>query len=71
MQNVAVPVPRALVELINANNELLQTYQRQLTTKVIDANMELMNILGLNPNDGWRLDTEKMVYVKQEPSPNE
>lgn len=68
MQNTKVSVPKALVELINANNELLQTYQRQLTTKVINANVEMMNMLGLDPMDGWRLDTENMVYVKQEQS---
>lgn len=66
MLNTKVAVPKALIELINTNNELLQNYQRQLTTKVITANIEMMSILGLDPTDGWKLDMETMTYVKQE-----
>jgi hypothetical protein len=31
----------------------------------------MMRLLGLNPNDGWRLDMEQMVYIKQEQTTNE
>lgn len=61
-----VPVPTALKELISSNNLLLQQYQEQLTSKVIAANLEMMQLLGLNPSDGWKLDMETMMYIKQE-----
>ncbi len=54
-----VPVPTALKELILSNNLLLQQYQEQLTSKVIAANLEMMQLLGLNPSDGWKLDMER------------
>lgn len=61
----SIPVPTALKELIISNNILLNQYQQELTKKVITANIEIMQLLQLDPNDGWRLDTENMVYVKQ------
>lgn len=64
----SIPVPTALKELIISNNTLLNQYQQELTKKVIAANMEMMQLLQLDPNDGWRLDTENMVYVKQKQS---
>lgn len=63
---MSIPVPIALKQLILSNNTLLEHYQKELTEKVISANMEIMEILGLNPDDGWRLDMEQMVYIKQE-----
>ena len=64
IENNEVPVPTALKELIVSNNILLQNYQKELTNKVMMANMELMDMLGLNPDDGWKIDMQKMVYVK-------
>lgn len=65
-EQIQVPVPTALKELILSNNLLLQQYQEQLTSKVIAANLEMMQLLGLNPSDGWKLDMETMMYIKQE-----
>lgn len=62
----SIAVPMALKELINSNNILLQNYQRELTSKVLSANAEMMKMLGLNPDDGWRLDIQLMMYVKDE-----
>jgi hypothetical protein len=62
----SVPVPLALKELILTNNQLLSNYQQELTNKVIKANLEIMQLLHINPTDGWRLDMEQMVYIKQE-----
>lgn len=67
----SIPVPIALKELIVSNNELLANYQKELTTKVISANLEMMQLLGLNPDDGWRLDMEQMVYIKQDQNSTE
>ena len=67
----SIPVPIALKELIASNNELLANYQKELTTKVISANIEIMQLLGLNLDDGWRLDMEQMVYIKQDQNSTE
>lgn len=61
----SITVPLALQELIKVNNQLLQQYQNELTNKVYSANEEIMNILGLDPNDGWKIDIGTMTYVKQ------
>lgn len=66
----SIPIPVALKELINSNNTLLKQYQQELTQKVITANIEMMNLLGLDPNDGWTLDLDTMMYTKQEPTQN-
>jgi hypothetical protein len=61
-----VPVPYAIRHLIESNNKLLQQYQEELTNNVLMANEEIMRLLNLDPNDGWRLDMETMSYVKLE-----
>lgn len=61
-----IPLPMAVVRLVNSNNELLRMYQRTLTEQVLDAAYDSMKLIGLNPTDGWRVDLEKMVYVKEE-----
>ena len=66
MSSILVPVPKAMVELIHANNELLKKYQQELSSRVLSANEEMMRMLNLNPADGWRLDTDTMSYVKIE-----
>jgi len=65
-----VPVPLALRHLIESNNQLLKTYQQELTTKVVVANEEMMRILNLDPNDGWRLDVDTYTYIKVEDAPS-
>lgn len=62
----SVPVPEAIKQLITNSNMLLQNYQLELTTKVQVANKEMMDILGLDPHDGWRLDISTMTYIKQQ-----
>ena len=69
-EQTKVQVPVVLKELINSNNALLNQYQQELTKKVIAANIEMMELLNLNPNDGWRLDMDNLVYVKQDPTIN-
>lgn len=61
---VTLEVPLALQQLINANNKLLKNYQVQLMQEIQDANSQMMSILQLNPDAGWKLDLEKMLYVR-------
>lgn len=64
----SIPVPMSMRELINSNNKLLELYQKELTAKVFSANEEMMQMMNLDPADGWRLDLSTMTYVKQEPN---
>lgn len=63
-KNVTVPVPIALQNLIKANNNLLKSYQSQLMAEVQEANLQMMGILNIDPSNGWRLDMDRMVYVR-------
>jgi hypothetical protein len=63
-QIVMLKVPKALELLIKGNNELLKQYKEQLYKEVKDANEQMMQILKLDPAVGWRLDLDKMMYVR-------
>lgn len=70
-KQVTLPVPIALQNLIKANNTLLKSYQSQLMEEVQQANAQMMQILQIDPRNGWRLDIENMVYVRvEEPTTN-
>lgn len=62
-----VPVPEAIRQLIISSNTLLKNYQQELTSRVQLANREMMQLLGLNPQDGWQLDIDTMTYIKGDP----
>lgn len=62
----SVPLPTALRNLIESNNQLLKMYQTELTKQVMQANEEMMRILNLNPDEGWRLDIDNLTYIKVE-----
>jgi hypothetical protein len=73
---VTLEVPIALQELILTSNELLKTHQRKMMEKIEAANEQMMQILQLKPDAGWKLDLERMVYARMrdethspEPSP--
>lgn len=69
---IMVPVPLALRHLIESNNQLLKQYQSELTNKVLIANEELMRMLQLDPDEGWRLDMGTYTYVKvEQPTPDD
>lgn len=60
-----LPVPLALQKLILSNNELLKRYQSELMQEISEANAQMMAILQLNDDAGWKLDMNRMVYVRQ------
>jgi hypothetical protein len=64
MTQVTIDVPIALQNLIKANNTLLKTYQSQLMEEVQQANLQMMQILQIDPVNGWRLDMDSMKYVR-------
>ena len=70
-KQVTVDVPLALQNLIKANNALLKSYQSQLMADIQEANIQMMQILQIDPKNGWRLDMENMVYVRIEETPEE
>jgi hypothetical protein len=61
---VTLEVPLALQQLIHANNTLLKKYQSQLMQEVQEANTQMMSILQLTAEAGWKLDIENMVYTR-------
>jgi hypothetical protein len=61
---ITLPVPVALQKLILANNALLKTYQSKLLSEISEANEQMMGILQLNPEAGWNLDMDRMVYTR-------
>lgn len=61
-----VPVTVALRFLIESNNQLLKSYQQELSAQVVAANRESMQLLGLNPDEGWVLDMNTFTYVKKD-----
>lgn len=63
-QSVMLKIPKALEMLIKRNNELLKQHKEQLYNEVKEANEQMMQILKLDPSVGWRLDLDKMMYVK-------
>jgi len=61
---VTVHIPIALRQLITTSNELLKNYQTKLLGEIEEANVQMMEILKLDPRQGWRLDMERMVYAR-------
>lgn len=61
---VTLTVPTALQYLIRSNNQLLKTYQEQLLQEIQEANIQMMQLLRIDPEIGWKLDIERMVYVR-------
>jgi hypothetical protein len=61
---VTVNTPIALRQLITTSNELLKNYQTKLLQEIDEANIQMMQILKLDPALGWRLDMERMIYVR-------
>lgn len=63
-QEVTMEVPLALQQLIKNTNDILRVQQAQALRQIEEANTQMMGILKLDPSVGWRLDMERMVYVR-------
>lgn len=61
---VTIMVPLALQNLIRSNNQLLKNYQDQLLQEVQEANTQMMQLMRLDAELGWKLDVDRMVYVR-------
>jgi hypothetical protein len=61
---VTVQIPLALRKLIQANTELLRVYQQELQIQIQEANLQMMEILKLSPDMGWKLDISRLVYTR-------
>jgi hypothetical protein len=64
MNEVTLEVPLALQQLIQTNNQLLRKYQMELLQQIQESNTQMMQILRLSGEAGWKLDMERMVYVR-------
>ena len=63
-QEVTLEVPLALQQLIQTNNQLLRKFQQELLQQIQESNAQMMQILRLSADAGWKLDMERMVYVR-------
>jgi hypothetical protein len=63
-QEQVIPVPEVMKQLIQHQNEVLNQLQQELLDKLGAANVELMDIMKLNPAEGWKLDLNRMAYVR-------
>lgn len=63
-QITEAPVPIAIRQLIELHNTRIREYQQRSLQELQDANIELMLMMGLLPQEGWRLDMETMKYIK-------
>jgi hypothetical protein len=61
---VTLEVPLALQQLIQTNNQLLRKFQQELLQQIQESNAQMMQILQLSGEAGWKLDMERMVYVR-------
>lgn len=64
MEEVTIRIPLALQQLIVRNNQLLKNYQSELKEEIEAASLQMMQILRLDPDSGWKLDIEKMRFVR-------
>lgn len=58
------PIPLAIRQLIELHNIRIREHQQKSLQEVQEASIELMLMMGLNPQDGWRLDMDTLKYVK-------
>jgi len=67
------PVPQALQYMVEQSNKELRDLQQHLMGHIEEASLELMALLDVHPEDGWKLDLDRMVYMRQAPpqSPKE
>ncbi|MEK9767584.1 MAG: hypothetical protein VW683_01575 [Betaproteobacteria bacterium] len=62
------PLPQALMKVIDNGNQRVLTLQQEVMQEIQDSAYELMLLMGLDPNDGWRLDlqTRQFLQIKVE-----
>jgi hypothetical protein len=70
MEEVTLEIPLVLKELIKTSNDLLKQYQEKLLDNIHISNMQLMKLLGISEEDGWKLDIPNMMYVRHYVSTN-
>lgn len=59
-ETLEVPVPLAIKQLIDKHYETVERSLQDLQ----NANVEIMRIFNILPEDGWRLDIQAYKYVK-------
>lgn len=66
MYKQTLDAPKSLKYLIVANNNAVKQYQEQLMKQVYESSVEHMQLLNLDPKDGWRFDLDNMQFVQIE-----
>lgn len=61
------PLPKALQLLILDADKKLKELQQHLMGEIHSAALELMELQNLSPKDGWAIDIDQMVYLRNVP----
>lgn len=67
IQKTTLEIPIALKQLIMISENNLKKYREELFADIQLANKQMMDILKLDPNIGWKLDIDELVYVREYP----
>lgn len=59
-----IPVPLAIRQLTELHNAKIKEYQQTALIEIQKASVELMTLMGLSFEDGWRLDIDNLKFVK-------
>ena len=60
-------VPKALQFMVDEYNRKLAELTDTFTTNIKEASFELMVLMEASPEAGWKLDLDRMVFVRQLP----
>lgn len=66
-QETEVQLPLAIRQVIQLHDAKIREYQQVALAEIQQASVEIMGMLKLNPEDGWRLDIENLKFVKVSP----
>jgi len=62
-----IKCPKSLQYMVEQSNQRLKEMQDTFTSQIIEATQELMEILNISSQDGWKVDLDNMVFVREVP----
>lgn len=59
-----IEIPTILKFMIDSSNKELQETQKRLMSQLNDSIEEVMDMMTLDRDDGWRIDLENQKFIK-------
>ncbi len=59
-----IKCPKALQHMVDLSNQRLKELQQTYTVQILEAAQELMTLLNISPEDGWTLDLDNMMFIR-------